>query len=207
MKREFRDFQIRRTRTKKYADYHSYKPYLKLDFHSRCAYCNLLDTQITTPYEVDHFIPEDTFKHERPELRKTYENLVYSCKKCNGAKSNQYFGDINSGLIENDLFYDPEKVDYNTIFYRDEVGSICSDDIKGRDMINRIKLYRPIHNLAWICEITKKTLERLNMQIEIEGENTSKGIILIQAKNELNDYYNNCRDVFLANYNNTKYIM
>lgn len=43
--------------------------YLSEDFKHRCAYCNLLDTQITTPYEADHFIPEDVFKDEWPELR------------------------------------------------------------------------------------------------------------------------------------------
>lgn len=207
MKRTFRNYEIHRTFTKKYEDYHSYKEYLKADFHSRCAYCNLLDTQITTSYEIDHFVPKDIFKDDWPELEKTYGNLVYSCKKCNGAKSNQYKGDIGKRIIENELFYDPENTDYNTIFYRDDVGSICSDDEKGRDMINRIKLYRPIHNLAWICEITKNTLEKINKQIEIEGKESPKGILLLKAKNELNDYYNDCRDVFLANYNNGKYIM
>lgn len=99
-----------------------------------------------------------------------------------------------------------KNTDYNTIFYRDDVGSICSDDEKGRDMINRIKLYRPIHNLLLICEITKNTLEKINKQIEIEGKESPKGILLLKAKNELNDYYNDCLDVFLANYNNGKYI-
>lgn len=207
MKRTFRNFKIYRTCTINYEDYHSYKDYLQSDFHFRCAYCNLLDSEITTSYEIDHFIPKDTFKDEWSDLEKTYKNLVYSCKKCNGAKSNQFKGDISKRVIENELFYDPENTDYNTIFYRDDTGCICSDDAKGRDMINRIKLYRPIHNLAWICEITKNTLEKLNKQIEIEGMESPKGILLLKAKNELNDFYNDCRDVFIANYNNGKYII
>lgn len=207
MKGTFRDFKIRRTCTKQYKDYHFYKPFLQKDFHSRCAYCNLLDTQITTSYEVDHFIPKDAFKDEWSELETTYKNLVYSCKKCNGAKSSQFKGDLSKRVIENELFYDPEETDYNTIFYRDDIGTICSEDEKGRDMINRIKLYRPIHNLAWMCEMTKQTLDKLNVQIEKVGKDSEKGKLLIEAKLELNDYYNDCRDIFLANYNNEKFVM
>ena len=157
MKRKFRDYTIKRTCTKKYKDYHSYFKYLREDFNHRCAYCNLLDTQITTSYEVDHFVPEVVFKDEWPELKTTYANLVYSCKKCNVAKSSQYQGDITQKRINNELFYEPEETDYGTIFYRGEDGGICSDDTRGRGMITRLKLYRPIHNLAWICEITKIT--------------------------------------------------
>lgn len=207
MKREFRNFNIQRTCTKKFASYGSYKKYLKEDFHSRCAYCNLLDSQITTPYEVDHFIPKDEFKDAWPELDTTYENLVYACKKCNNAKSNQYKGDISKRIIENALFYDPEKTDYNKIFYRDDVGSICSDDAKGRGMINRIKLYRPIHNVAWICEIIRQTLVKLNIQIETVEKDSEKEKLLLEAKNKLNEYYINCHEVFLVNYNNDKFRM
>lgn len=207
MKKTFRDFKIQRTCTKQYKSYHSYKPFLQKDFHSRCAYCNLLDTQVTTPYEIDHFIPKDIFKDEWPELETTYKNLIYSCKKCNGAKSDQFKGDLSKRVIENELFYDPEETDYNTIFYRDDEGNICSEDKKGRDMINRIKLYRPIHNLAWLCEMTKQTLDKLNAQIEEAGKDSERGKLLIEAKLEFNDYYNECRDIFLANYNNEKFVM
>ena len=207
MKRIFRDFKIQRTCTTQYEDYHSYKEFLQKDFHSRCAYCNLLDTQVTTPYEIDHFIPRKTFKDEWPELETTYKNLVYSCKKCNGTKSGKFKGDLSKRVIENEFFYDPEETDYNTIFYRDDVGTICLEDEKGRDMINKIKLYRPIHNLAWVCEMTKQTLDKLNVQIEEAGKDSERGKLLIEAKLELNDYYNECRDIFLANYNNEKFVM
>lgn len=207
MKRKFRDYTIKRTCTKEYRDYHSYIKYLKEDFNHRCAYCNLLDTQITTPYEVDHFIPKDVFKDKWPELKTTYANLVYSCKKCNDAKSSQYEGDITQKEIKNDLFYEPEETDYGTIFYRGEDGGICSDDEKGRDMIMRLKLYRPIHNLAWICEITKTTLDKLSAQIEVVGKDSAKGRVLQEAREELRDYYDDCLAVFIANYNNKKFVL
>ena len=207
MKRTFRNFKIQRTCTKKLKPYAKYKEYLQEDFHSRCAYCNLLDTAITTPFEVDHFIPRDAFKDEWPELDTTYENLVYACKKCNIAKGKQYQGNIYKGLIENELFYDPEKTDYDEIFYRDDIGSICSDDIKGRDMINRIKLYRPIHNLAWLCVKLNDTCKKLDAQIEMIGKNSERGKLLNEAKLELKSYYSDCLEVFIANYNNNAYVM
>lgn len=207
MKRNFRDYKITRTCTKKYDDYHSYARFLREDFNHRCAYCNLLDTQITTPFEVDHFIPQDVFKDEWPELKTLYGNLVYSCKKCNVAKSNQYKGDISKRKIKNDLFYEPEETDYGTIFYRGDDGGIRSDDEKGRDMISKLKLYRPIHNLAWICEITKKTLDKLSVQIDKAGKDSAKGKKLQEAKEELQDYYEDCIAVFLANYNNNKFVI
>lgn len=207
MKRRFRDYTIKRTCTKKYKKYHSYLKYLKEDFNHRCAYCNLLDTQITTPFEVDHFIPEDVFKDEWPELKTTYANLVYSCKKCNIAKGSQYRGTIKKREIKNELFYEPEETDYGTIFFRSEDGGICSDDEKGRDMITRLKLYRPIHNLAWICEITKTTLDKLSYQIEAVGKDSVKGKVLQEAEEELRNYYDDCFAVFTANYNNNKFVL
>jgi HNH endonuclease domain protein len=207
MKREFRNFKIVRTCDKEYKDYHRYKQHLKTDFHSRCAYCNLLDTQITTPYEIDHYIPKNVFKNVWPELETHYDNLIYACKKCNRAKSDQYDGEIENRIIENKLFYDPVLVDYNTIFYRNDIGGISSDDTKGRSMINNLKLYRPIHNLAWICEIVKNTIDHINIKIQEVGEDSEKGKLLLEAKNSLNIYYVDCRDIFIANYNNDEFTM
>ena len=205
MKRTFRDFEIRRTCVEKYKNYRSYTRFLREDFGHRCAYCNLLDTQVTTPYEVDHFVPKVVFCDTWPELENAYENLVYSCKKCNLEKKDQYKGDIDKRVIENELFYDPEKTDYGKIFYRGDDGGICSDDPKGRDMIMRLKLYRPIHNLAWICEIAKNTLEKLSNELENTEKGSEKEKVLSEAKEKLSDYYNDCRDVFIANYNNDKF--
>ncbi|MCM1561324.1 MAG: HNH endonuclease [Butyrivibrio sp.] len=207
MKRKFRDYKITRTCEKEYSDYHLYKKYLKEDFKHRCAYCNLLDTQITTPYEVDHFVPMAAFKKDWPELETTYANLVYSCKKCNGAKSDYYKGDIKKREIKNEYFYEPEETDYGTIFYRGDDGGIYSDDEKGRDMITKLKLYRPIHNLAWICEITKTILDRLSARIEEVGIDSTKGKVLQEAKEELREYYDDCVAVFMANYNNNKFTL
>lgn len=74
-------------------------------------------------------------------------------------------------------------------------------------MINNLKLYRPIHNLAWICEIVKNTIDHINIKIQEVGEDSEKGKLLLEAKNSLNIYYVDCRDIFIANYNNDEFTM
>lgn len=201
--RNFREFKIIRNCEKNYKHYSNYKPYLQVDFHNRCAYCNLLDTQITTPFETDHFIPENTFKGIRPDLACCYENLVYSCKKCNDAKSDQFEGDINLENPENIKFYNPVKIDYNEIFYRSEIGAIASDDPKGLQMIADLQLYRPIHNLAWLCEETGKILDKINEKLKKESSPLKKEL-LQRAKETFNDYYIECTRSFISNYNNKR---
>ena len=75
--KDFKTHSIIRSTPPHKNDYADYKPYLKKDFCGRCAYCNLLDTAITTPFEVDHFIPRKTFKDCRDDLDNDYTNLIY----------------------------------------------------------------------------------------------------------------------------------
>lgn len=205
MKRIFRDFIITRTCTKQYLDPTSYKPFLKTDFSSRCAYCNLLDSIVTTPFEVDHYIPRDVYKVEWPECESLYDNLIYSCKKCNREKSSHFIGDISGRKIVNDYFYNPVEIDYGLLFFRNDLGGIDSEDEKGREMIEKLKLYRPIHNMAWICETLQITLEKLKNKIDEVGRNSEQGKLLLLAKEELYDYYFTCQQVFVGNYNNSKF--
>lgn len=205
MNKKFRDFEIRRTCNTTYSNYSEYKPHLRRDFNSRCAYCNLNDGMITTPFEIDHFIPMSVFSSVYPNFETNYKNLMYSCKKCNLAKSNHFEGELKEETFENKLFYDPTLVDYNEIFYRNEVGSICSNDQKGINMIKIIKLYRRIHNLAWVCELTKETLDKLNQKIIKTSEDNDKQKFLLEAKSELQEYYINVKEIFIANYNNKNF--
>lgn len=57
-----------------------YKKYLEADFYHKCAYCDISDSMITTPFEIDHFIPINTFEGIRDDLKTDYNNLVLSCK-------------------------------------------------------------------------------------------------------------------------------
>ncbi len=198
----FRTHKINRTFKGKYANYQRYKPHLADDFSHRCAYCNLRDKDITTYFEIDHFVPQaEIEKHSGFEYLITdYNNLVYACKQCNSAKSNLFEGDLKKNPYINDRFYDPVKVDYNNIFFRDRHGTISSKDLKGRKMIIDLKLYRPIHNLAWICEQLDDIIKKLKEKIKIE-DNPKKLEVLRQAHYEALEYYKDCKDLFVASYN------
>lgn len=199
---DFKSHTIKRSAPKYKKDY---KECLRHDFSGRCAYCNILDEQITTCFEIDHFIPRKAFEGKRDTLYDDYRNLIYSCKKCNLAKRNQFEGDIFSDPPKNNLFYDPVEVDYNTIFYRNELGAIASDDEKGRDMIKRLRLYRPVHILAWLCEKIDTTADKLENAIKLEQDCERKK----QLKNALdsfNSQYRKYNKFFNAAYKDDSFL-
>ena len=204
--RDFKNHIITRSEPPHFDDYSKYKSYLERDFSRRCAYCNLKKDAITTPFEIDHFIPRKAFKSIRPGLETDYNNLVYSCKKCNIAKSNKFQGDLNSKEPTNDLFYDPVLIDYNTVFYRNELGAIDSDDPKGKKMIELLKLYRPIHILAWICDEINQTADKLDIAIGLTS-NTKKQNEYKKALDLLNYQYRKLNNLFQASYNDNDFFI
>lgn len=74
-----------------YSDYTSYKPWLRDEFAFRCAYCLKRETwgQVTAEFDLDHFVPQSV----RDDLIVRYENLIYSCRRCNSVKGNHEIGD------------------------------------------------------------------------------------------------------------------
>ena len=104
------------------------------------------------------------------------------------------------------MFYDPVKVDYNTIFFRNQLGSIDSVDDKGKDTIVRLKLYRPIHNLSWICEEMYSTAEKLEASIQNEPAGARRES-LIAALNRINSQYRKLSRLFTAAYNDNSFAM
>ena len=160
----------------------------------------LKDSDITTRFEIDHFIPEEAFKNIRDDLKTDYRNLVYACKKCNNYKGAKFRGDLHSENPRNEMFYDPATTDYNKIFYRNEFGAIASDDEKGKQQIRELKLYLPIHNLAWICEELYEVAERLRIAKEKETD-THKKEVYEKLYNKANEKLRMRKAAFLALYN------
>lgn len=80
---KFREHGIVRTCTKSYSSYRAYREYLKKDFKNRCCYCNMHDKTITTPFQIDHYIPIAEFKKnvKYKYLETDYNNLMYACPK------------------------------------------------------------------------------------------------------------------------------
>lgn len=179
----FRNHQIKRTCNKEYKDYHSYLPYLLEDFSHHCCYCNISEKTLDiSSFQIDHFIPQHAFKGVRDELLTQYNNLMLCCPKCNRTKSDLYDGDILSYSVENDLFYNPDTVDYNSIFYRNELGGISSDDEKGKRIIQLLRLYRPLHNYAWVLEKLDAIITQLEAQIEHSSGERKERLKALQEK-------------------------
>ncbi|MBS5065261.1 MAG: HNH endonuclease [Hungatella hathewayi] len=178
---KFKNHKIQRTCTKKFDYFRSYAPYLQKDFQGRCCYCNMSDELLTVSFHVEHFIPQKSFEGVKDTLKTDYNNLMWACPKCNLSKGNKYKGSLlDNDKIENELFYNPVDIDYNDIFYRNELGGIESDDPKGKEMIKLLKLYRPVHNFAWLLE----RLENLTIQLdakEKQEEDEERAKILGEA--------------------------
>lgn len=202
---KFKEHQIKRTCKEHFDKYHRYKPYLQEDFNGRCCYCNMPSELLTISYHVEHFIPVKVFAGKKDSLLTEYENLMWACPKCNLSKGDKYKGDFeNSSKIENELFYNPVEVDYNDIFYRNEIGGIDSEDAKGREMIKILKLYRPIHNLAWLIERLEKLALNLEQEAKKETDLERKKILSEAAGKVALEYVKKSK-LFRASYNGTKF--
>ena len=203
------DFTDRKNIVRRYdgqhKNYKAYKKYLAEDFYHRCAYCDTLESIITTPFEIDHFIPRKIFEGIKDELLNDYKNLVYSCKKCNIAKGSKHQGDIHSDNPTNELFYDPTQINYNDVFYRNEKGIIMSDDPKGKNMIAIMRLYRPIYALAWIIGQANQVIDLLEKRLK-ESKSGDEQQVLEQILVKLEKYTYKISRIFIANYNSNDYV-
>jgi hypothetical protein len=64
--------------------YKKYKPFLRIDFLRRCAYCHIPELRFggARNFAVEHFRPKKIFPH----LISEYSNLYYACNTCNDFK-------------------------------------------------------------------------------------------------------------------------
>lgn len=67
-----------------YANYESYRPWLRDEFAFRCVYCLIRESWglFKGVYALDHFLPVAS----RPDLSLEYDNLLYGCVSCNLSK-------------------------------------------------------------------------------------------------------------------------
>lgn len=148
---------------------HIKEPLLKSSF-GKCSYCECDLTEESKYMEVEHF--ED--KKHNPDKIVTWENLLPSCKKCNGSKSTH---DVISEPILNPYVQDPR--DHLAIrFYRmrglTQLGK-NSIDVVGLNNQERLVLKR--------FEIGSQIAESIEMAWERYA--TYKGNCRTQSKNRL----------------------
>ena len=68
---------VRKHEPKGYADYASYRPWLRDEFSFRCVYCLFRERWglLRRTFEIDHFLPVSL----NPDESADYRNLVYAC--------------------------------------------------------------------------------------------------------------------------------
>jgi hypothetical protein len=84
-----------------YADYASYRPWLRDEFAFRCVYCLLREQwgRVRGTFDIDHFLP--VVQH--PEQSTSYDNLLYTCATCNCAKGTFLLPDPTQVLLRKDV--------------------------------------------------------------------------------------------------------
>lgn len=158
MSNKFRQLNPKRTCTKSYGNYRRYKVALAKDFNRRCGYTDCSDFWFGGKdcFHIDHFIPWK--KHpNRPELKTTYSNLVYSCSYVNILKSN-----------DEGKYLDPCDVDYNQHFTRASDGAIfpVANSIEAKYMHSKLKLYLKRYQIIWMLDQIEIKLEQLSAVID-----------------------------------------
>jgi hypothetical protein len=93
--------RVRRHGPRGYADYASYRPWLRDEFCFRCVYCLVREQwgRVLGEFDLDHYLPQRL----HPEVRSNYDNLLYSCAPCNVAKGDQAIPDPSVVLTEENV--------------------------------------------------------------------------------------------------------
>lgn len=177
----FRLYQPKRTCEKEYANYRTYKGYLRVDFNKRCGYTDCPDNWFggARTFHIDHFLP----KKKYPELENDYSNLIYSCSYVNILKSD-----------DEENFLDPCKEDFNKYFYRTNQGEIKVVEASKAAvyMYNKLQLYLQRYSIIWRLEKIHSTLKELHVhrkELSKENENYSKIVeLIVELDDQLNIY-------------------
>jgi uncharacterized protein (TIGR02646 family) len=131
---------VRKQRPPALTDYKKYKPYLRIDFDRRCAYCHIPELRYGTPgnYAVDHFRPKSRVEFRNLICR--YSNLFYTCRDCNLYKGPTWpsRAERSRGL----RFLDPCAVDLATQWTICGDGALTPKNAAAQYMIEQLRLNR-----------------------------------------------------------------
>jgi hypothetical protein len=138
--------------------YRNYRPYLRRDFLSFCAYCERNEYVLGGEdfFEIDHFRPVNKFT----ALANYYPNLYYTCAKCNRYKGSTWPSD--SELSRGFRFADPCQEDmYEEHFEESAGGQLLPKTNCGAYTLGHIRLDRP-DLLMW-----RQTRTRIGSEIRV----------------------------------------
>jgi hypothetical protein len=109
-----------------YADYESYRPWLRDEFAFRCVYCLVREAWCKGEcgFHIDHLVPQA----ESPSRALDYDNLVYACATCNATKAGV------AGLP------DPCATAYGDCLVVHEDGTVAARNREGELLIRMLRL-------------------------------------------------------------------
>ena len=148
---------VRKQNPPVHTNYKKYKPYLRLDFERRCAYCHIPELRYGTQgnFGVDHFCPKS-----RPEFLKLicrYSNLYYTCRDCNTFKGSKW---PDSRLRSKGFhFLDPCKDNFRDHFAVEFNGAITPTTRAGEYVVLQLQL-----NSEYLCNWRRRK-QRLAYQL------------------------------------------
>ena len=168
------------------------KKYLANDFDHRCAYCDDHDQYNggKQTYQVDHFAPVSKF----PELKHTYENLMYACPYCNGSKRDTWVSDNAAiSVVDSEGFISPCSKEYSQHLVRNDNGTISATTPLGEYMHRHLKLYLQRHSIIYSLDRIDELCDLIEAKI---GKDEKAGVdvtklrcIHSQITTQLRKYY------------------
>jgi len=143
--------------TKTYANYTSFKPYIREDFNKRCGYCDDLDLFHggVRGYQIDHFRPHSIAKFTH--LKEAYSNLIYSCPFCNRAKWHKW---------KENGFIDPCENLYDEHLARCGNGKLKYKSLRGKYIYENLNLYLQRHEVLWSIERIQEQKKELKTYLK-----------------------------------------
>lgn len=173
----------------------SVKSQLKIDFNSKCAYCE--SSFVHNSYgEVEHWRPKKKVTGDNSHkgyywLGSNWDNLLWSCRVCNSTK---YKGNKFPQASESQIAYRSTdnlanevplllnpcdlSIDFNEVFEYDFLGNVCSSTVEGINSIevyglNRVDLVaerrRVAQELVRILKLIKYNEDDLLWLTEVKG--------------------------------------
>lgn len=164
------------------------KAHLAKDFQNRCAYCDDADSYSggERNYHLEHFAPKSLF----PQLKNTYDNLLYSCPFCNISKSDKWpSNNFNVSVVGNEGFLDPCENDYYKHIKRKSNGELYYVDDLGKYMYQHLSLGLLRHRCIYVLNQIDIRIERIEQIIKSNAIDEKHKNILSSLKNELLHYY------------------
>lgn len=164
---------------------------LRKDFNQRCGYCDISDEFYTVNFfQIDHFRPSkkfDKYEHE-------YFNLVYSCRNCNGFKSDYWATqDENSPINDENSegLVDPCSEAYSELFSRNERGSIMSNDtLISQFIYRRLKFYLFKRTFSYQIDQMRSKIESIVRHKNKSLLTTEELILLNEIQLDIPKYIN-----------------